>query len=199
MPDPWRGKVCQVRGSGGLRCTLLFRGTVERPGKGQTGWGGLVSVATGLGGSGGLGGGVRAWESEIELEEPPRGSHGLCQAWSGGGLPGGPAEELPGATEWLGRWGRGPGCSARAWIVFWDSCAWCVGSVSALVCCGVQASADILSGQGSGPRSWVAFSTPFLPSGCPLHPLSLLPAHPCVWPGCTGRSIHGRREAGPGC
>ena len=44
------------------------------------GWAGLVSVATGPGGLGGLGGGVRAWESEIGLEEPPRGSHRLCSA-----------------------------------------------------------------------------------------------------------------------
>lgn len=68
-------------------------------------------------------------------------------------------------------------------MVFSCSCAWCVGSVPALICCGVQASADILLGQGSGPHSWVAFSTLFLPSGCHPHPLSLLPARPCVQPG----------------
>ena len=82
------------------------------------GWAGLVSVATGTGGLGGLGGGVRAWESEIGLEEPPRGSHRLCQAWSGGGAPGGPAEELSGAQSgWAGGGGGLGSFLGLLWLV----------------------------------------------------------------------------------
>lgn len=122
---------------------------------------------------------MRAWESETEeppgeatacarpgVEEglqgaQPRSSLGRQSGWAGGG-------RVRGAQPQLGWFSRAPV------------------PVSALICCGVQASADLLSGQGSGPHSWVAFSTLFLPSGCPPrppHPLSLLPARPCTQPG----------------
>lgn len=103
------------------------RGTVEGPGKGQMGWAGLVSVATGLGGSGGLGGSVRAWESETE--EPPgeatacarpgveeelqgaqlRSSLGRQSGWAGGG-------RMPGAQPQLGWFSRAP--VPGVWVLF---------------------------------------------------------------------------------
>lgn len=101
--------MCQVRGSGGLRCTLLFRGAVERPGKGQTGWAGLVSVATGLRGSGGLGGGVRAWESEIELEEPPREATACARPGAEEGFQGAQPRSSLGRQSGWASGGGGPG------------------------------------------------------------------------------------------